>query len=132
MKQYQPYLMLCIWLIAFAQFIFGIEYVNTNEFIGIITILCSAIAIGISTGLAIRILLIDKKEEAETAPQANSLTKRKVSRDNRLVDMLELMDDEERQIFMQALKDRYLNEKSKGLIDGELPFDDDVYEYDRQ
>lgn len=131
MKQYMPYLFLSIFFIALSQFMFGIEYANTNEFVGIVSILLSGIVMGISAGFAIRALLPETREEKEQTPLTNTKTKRKIARDNRLAEMLELMDDEERQIFMQALKDRYLSQKSNNLIDGELPFDDDSYFEDK-
>lgn len=131
-KEYQPYLFLCICFVAMGQFIFGIEYANTNEFVGVLSTLFSGLALGISAGIMIRALIIDPKEEKVQLEKAlsektDAQTKRKVSRDNRLTDLLEVMDDEERQIFLQALKDRYLQEKPTRLIDGELPFDADEY-----
>jgi hypothetical protein len=52
--------------------------------------------------------------------------------DQRLNTLLALMDDDERHAFKEALKDQYLGNTTKRknqLMDGELPFDVDDYEY---
>lgn len=75
------------------------------------------------------------KAPADTTFHPEKL-KREDSYDQKMRLLMELMDDDERAAFKQTLKEQLINHHhhlTDGMVDGELPFDADEYEfYDKQ
>lgn len=110
---YRNFIIVSLWVMAFFTILFALSqaWLLGNPLAILVGILAPMMA-GISTGI-----LIFANQQA------------KLASNNRLEELMSVMDDDERQAFKQVLKDRYLyqQEKSKRLTDGELPFDADDY-----
>jgi hypothetical protein len=123
---YVRFIIISLWVMAFFTVLFAlVQAWSLGHTLALLVGLSAPIMAGVSTGILI--FASRQTEHFPSLPQANPAL------NNRLADLMSVMDDDERHAFKQALKDRYLHQdKPKRLFDGELPFDDDVYEYDRQ
>lgn len=74
-----------------------------------------------------------ERRQALTRDQQDNFykAKREDAYEQKMRLLMEMMDDDEREAFKQALKRQLLNQDSKRghLVDGELPFDADEYDY---